>query len=112
MSLLYCRAKPARRYVAAKTAPVSGAPRRRDPWCGGGGRGPNPGTRRRGNSETTKTPLVPLLPLVLKNCWRNRRRAFLTIASISVSMCLLGVMIAMYHALYLSDATPEEALRR
>ena len=26
-------------------------------------------------------------------------------------MCLLGVMIAMYHALYLSDATPEQALR-
>jgi putative ABC transport system permease protein len=51
------------------------------------------------------------LPLVLKNCWRNRRRTFLTIASISISMCLLGVMIAMYHALYLSDATPEEALR-
>jgi putative ABC transport system permease protein len=51
------------------------------------------------------------LPLVLKNCWRNRRRTFLTIASISVSMCLLGVMIAMYHALYLSDATPEQALR-
>jgi putative ABC transport system permease protein len=35
----------------------------------------------------------------------------LTIASISVSMCLLGVMISMYHALYLSDATPEQALR-
>ena len=51
------------------------------------------------------------LPLVLKNCWRNRRRTFLTIASIGVSMCLLGVMIAMYHALYLSDATPEQALR-
>jgi putative ABC transport system permease protein len=51
------------------------------------------------------------LPLVLKNCWRNRRRTLLTIASISVSMCLLGVMIAMYHALYLSDATPEQALR-
>jgi putative ABC transport system permease protein len=51
------------------------------------------------------------LPLVLKNSWRNRRRTFLTIASISVSMCLLGVMIAMYHALYLSDGTPEEALR-
>src|SRR3954453_7609723 len=51
------------------------------------------------------------LPLILKNCWRNRRRTFLTIASISISMCLLGVMIAMYHALYLSDATPEEALR-
>ena len=26
-------------------------------------------------------------------------------------MCLLGVMIAMFHALYLSDATPEQALR-
>jgi cell division protein FtsX len=51
------------------------------------------------------------LPLVLKSCWRNRRRTFLTIASISVSMCLLGVTIAMYHALYLSDAPPEEALR-
>jgi putative ABC transport system permease protein len=51
------------------------------------------------------------LPLILKNCWRNRRRTFLTIASVSVSMCLLGVMIAMYHALYLSDATPEQALR-
>src|SRR5438477_2421611 len=51
------------------------------------------------------------LPLILKNCWRNRRRTLLTIASIGVSMCLLGVMIAMYHAMYLSDATPEEALR-
>ncbi len=55
--------------------------------------------------------MIRFLPLVLKNCWRNRRRTFLTIASISVSMCLLGVMIAMYHALYLSDATPEQALR-
>ena len=41
--------------------------------------------------------MLRFLPLVLKNCWRNRRRTFLTIASISVSMCLLGVMIAMYH---------------
>src|ERR1035441_9821593 len=55
MSLLYCRAKPARRYVAAKTAPVSGAPRRRDPWCGGGGRVENARSRRPGNSYTRKT---------------------------------------------------------
>src|ERR1035438_9597101 len=55
--------------------------------------------------------MLRFLPLVLKNCWRNRRRTFLTVASISISMFLLGVMIAMYHALYLSDATPEEALR-
>src|SRR5437764_4937764 len=51
------------------------------------------------------------LPLILKNCWRNRRRTILTVASIGVSMCLLGVMIAMFHAMYLSDATPEQALR-
>ena len=51
------------------------------------------------------------LPLILKNCWRNRRRTLLTIASVGVSMCLLGVMIAMFHAMYLSDATPDEALR-
>ena len=51
------------------------------------------------------------LPLVLKNCWRNKRRTTLTIASIGVSMCLLGVMIAMFHAFYLSDPTPEQALR-
>jgi putative ABC transport system permease protein len=51
------------------------------------------------------------LPLVLKNSWRNRRRTILTIVSIGVSMCLLGVIIAMYHAFYLSDPTPEQALR-
>ncbi|MFN7998702.1 MAG: FtsX-like permease family protein [Bryobacteraceae bacterium] len=51
------------------------------------------------------------LPLIVKNCWRNRRRTILTIVSIGVSMCLLGVLIAVYHAMYLSDATPEQALR-
>lgn len=57
------------------------------------------------------TLMFRFLPLVLKNSWRNRRRTFLTIASITVSMCLLGVMISVYHALYLSDPTPEQALR-
>jgi putative ABC transport system permease protein len=51
------------------------------------------------------------LPLIVKNCWRNRRRTTLTIISIGVSMCLLGVLIAVYHALYMSDATPDQALR-
>src|ERR1700735_1157458 len=51
------------------------------------------------------------LPLVLKNCWRNRRRTILTIVSIGISMCLLGVMIAMFHAFYLSDPTPDQARR-
>jgi len=51
------------------------------------------------------------LPLIVKNCWRNRRRTSLTIVSIGVSMCLLGVLIAVYHAMYMSDPTPEQALR-
>jgi putative ABC transport system permease protein len=51
------------------------------------------------------------LPLVFKNSWRNRRRTILTILSIGVSMCLLGVIVSMYHAFYLSDPTPEQALR-
>jgi putative ABC transport system permease protein len=55
--------------------------------------------------------MVRHFPLILKNCWRNRRRTVLTVLSISVSMCLLGVMISMYHAFYLSSPAPEEALR-
>src|SRR6516225_2596487 len=51
------------------------------------------------------------LSLILKNSWRNRRRTILTIASIGVSMCLLGVLVAMYHAFYLSSPTPAQALR-
>ena len=51
------------------------------------------------------------LPLILKNSWRNRRRTILTIASIGISMCLLGVMVATFHAFYLSDPTPQQALR-
>src|SRR5712692_10308023 len=51
------------------------------------------------------------LPFVLKNSWRNRRRTILTIVSIGLSMCLLGVIMSMYHAFYLSDPTPEQALR-
>ena len=55
--------------------------------------------------------MLRYLPLILKNCWRNRRRTILTVVSIAVSMCLLGVMISMYHAFYLSSPAPEEALR-
>ena len=51
------------------------------------------------------------VPLIFKNCWRNRRRTTLTIASIAVSMCLLGVMVAMYHAFYMSKPDPGEASR-
>jgi putative ABC transport system permease protein len=51
------------------------------------------------------------LPLILKNCWRNRRRTILTVLSISVSLCLLGVMMAIYHAFYFKESSPYQALR-
>lgn len=62
-------------------------------------------------SKTHTTPMSRYLSLALKNSIRNRRRSVLTIASIAVSLCLLGVLLAIYHALYLSDATPGQALR-
>jgi putative ABC transport system permease protein len=51
------------------------------------------------------------LPLILKNCWRNRRRTILTVLSISVSLCLLGVMMAIYHAFYFKAPSSYQALR-
>ncbi len=51
------------------------------------------------------------LPLILKNSLRNRRRSTLTILSIAASLCLLGVLMTIYHFFYLSQATPEQALR-
>lgn len=51
------------------------------------------------------------VPLVFKNALRNRRRSILTICSIAASFCLLGVLIAMYQALFLADPTPNQAKR-
>lgn len=52
------------------------------------------------------------LPLIFKNSLRNRRRSLLTVASIAVSFCLLGVLMAMYRALFFSgETTPAQALR-
>ncbi len=49
--------------------------------------------------------------LMFKNSLRNRRRSILTIGSMAVSLCLLGVLFAIYRTLFLADATPAEALR-
>jgi putative ABC transport system permease protein len=51
------------------------------------------------------------LPLIAKNCWRNRRRTALTILSVAASLSLLGILVAVYTAFYLSDPPPEQALR-
>jgi len=52
------------------------------------------------------------LPLIVKNCLRNRRRTALTVASIAVSFCLLGFLLAMYRVLFFgTEQTPAQALR-
>jgi len=51
------------------------------------------------------------LPLVLKNSARSRRRSVLTIVSITLCLCLLGVLGAFYHMFFLSEATDQQALR-
>src|SRR5256885_16227430 len=56
--------------------------------------------------------MLRYLPLVLKNALRNRRRSMLTIGSIAVSLCVLGLLMALYRGLFLSGpATPAQALR-
>lgn len=51
------------------------------------------------------------LSLIIKNSLRNRRRSILTVGSIAVSLCLLGVLLAMYRALFFGEPTPAQALR-
>lgn len=49
--------------------------------------------------------------LIFKNSVRNRRRSLLTVGSIAVSLCILGLLIAMYQAMFYGQATPAQALR-
>lgn len=52
------------------------------------------------------------LGLIWKNSIRNKRRSLLTIGSIAASFCLLGVLMAIYNALFIStDTTPAQARR-
>jgi len=55
--------------------------------------------------------MVRYFPLIIKNSWRNRRRTSLTVLSIGVSLCLLGVLMAIYRAFYFSEPSPEQARR-
>ncbi len=54
---------------------------------------------------------MKFLSLILKNCLRNRRRSFLTISSLAISLCLLGVMMALYYALFFGGPTAAQARR-
>jgi len=56
--------------------------------------------------------MLRYVPLMLKNALRNKRRSLLTIGSIAVSLCVLGLLMALYRGLFLSGpATPAQALR-
>jgi putative ABC transport system permease protein len=55
--------------------------------------------------------MIRYLPLVSKNAWRNRRRTVLTILSVAASLSLLGILMAIYAAFYISEPPPEQALR-
>jgi putative ABC transport system permease protein len=55
--------------------------------------------------------MLRYLPLIWKNSVRNRRRSILTVCSLAASLCLLGLLFAVYRALFLADAPPSQALR-
>ncbi|HVO98793.1 MAG TPA: ABC transporter permease [Bryobacteraceae bacterium] len=51
------------------------------------------------------------LSLMFKNALRNRRRSALTMVSIGMSLCLLGVLGALYRGLFLAPPAPGQELR-
>lgn len=55
--------------------------------------------------------MLRYLPLILKNSLRNRRRSVLTILSLAASLCLLGVLFALYRGMFLAPPRPGQELR-
>lgn len=51
------------------------------------------------------------LPLIVKNALRNKRRSLLTVSSLAVSICLLGVLAALYFSLFFAAPPPDQQLR-
>jgi putative ABC transport system permease protein len=52
------------------------------------------------------------LSLILRNSLRNRRRSAFTVASVAVSICLVGLLFALTRALFFGgDSTPGQAKR-
>ncbi|MBZ5549636.1 MAG: FtsX-like permease family protein [Acidobacteriia bacterium] len=48
---------------------------------------------------------------VAKSAFRNKRRSLLTIASISVSLILLSIMLSIWRSFYIDKGAPDSALR-
>ncbi len=56
--------------------------------------------------------MISYLPLILRNTFRNRRRTGFTVASVAVSICLVGVLFALTRALFFGgETTPGQAKR-
>jgi len=55
--------------------------------------------------------MVRYLPFILKNSMRSKSRGLLTVASAAISLSLLGTLMAVYHAFYIGEAPPQQALR-
>ncbi len=56
--------------------------------------------------------MTSFLHLVIRNISHNRRRSALTVASVAVSLGLLGVLLALYRCLFFgADTTPGQAQR-
>jgi len=54
---------------------------------------------------------VTLTRFVTKSAFRNKRRSLLTIASISVSLVLLSIMLSIWRSFYIDKGAPDSALR-
>jgi putative ABC transport system permease protein len=55
--------------------------------------------------------MLGFLPLVAKNSIRNLRRTILTISSVATSLCLLGILMALYRGFFLSEPPEHQAHR-
>ena len=56
--------------------------------------------------------MFKLLPIILRNAWRNKRRTLLTLASTAVSLAVLGFLVALYQGFFFAEqSSPSEALR-
>jgi len=54
--------------------------------------------------------MLRFLPLIVKSSMRSKRRSLLAIASAAISICLLGILMAIYNAFYVADAPTQQAL--
>lgn len=54
---------------------------------------------------------MTLAQFVTKNAFRNRRRSFLTTISITFSLLLLSILMAVWRGFYIDQGAPDSALR-